>query len=107
LLQEQKLGKTQRKLEEAQSLQLTYRKVLRQLNADQSIVSKDIADLDQACKRAEKKVLSLHKELKQRAAENNSAMPATTAALQVLGELRCVLSLDVHVCGEEHFSDEP
>jgi hypothetical protein len=54
-------------------------KSIRQLNADQSIVSKDIVD---------QKELSLHKQLKQRAAENNSATPASTAALQVFSELR-------------------
>lgn len=88
LVQEQKLNKTHMKLEEAQCLQSTYQTILRQLHTDQTIVSKDIADLDQACKQAEKKVVTLQKELKQRAAENNAAMPATSAALQGLNQLR-------------------
>lgn len=79
------------KLEEAHTLQGTYQAILRQLQTDQAIVSKDIADLDQACKHAEKKVAALQKELQQRAAENNAAMPATTAALQGLNQLRCGL----------------
>ena len=88
-MQEQKLNKTQMKLEEAHTLQGTYQAILRQLHTDQAIVSKDIADLDLACKQAEKKVVALQKDLKQRAAENNAAMPATSAALQGLNQLRC------------------
>lgn len=80
------------KLEEAQALQGKYQTILKQMHTDQDIVSKDIADLEQACKHAEKKVVALQRELKQRAAENNAAMPATTAVLQGLNELRFVLS---------------
>lgn len=88
LMQEQKLRKTQSQLEEAQTLQGTYKAMVKQLQTDQAIVVKDIADLQDACKQAEKRVLALQVELKQRASENNAAMPTANAALEGLNKLR-------------------
>lgn len=88
--QEQKLSKTKMKLQEAERLQGSYQYILKQLHMDQTIVSKDIADLDEACKHAEKRVAALQKELEERAAENNASMPATSAALQGINQLRYV-----------------
>lgn len=86
--QTQKLAKTQFKLEEAQALQGTYQALLQQLQTDHAIVTKDMADLEQACQNAEKEVLSLQKQLQQRAADSNAAVHESSATLRALSQLR-------------------
>jgi predicted nucleic acid-binding Zn-ribbon protein len=90
--QTQKLAKTRLKLQEAQALQGTYQGLLKQLQADHAIVTKDLADVEQACDRAEREVLSLQKQLQQRAADSNTAVHDGGATLRALNQLRAMSS---------------
>lgn len=68
------IAKARMKLQEAQSIEQMYRALLLQLRNDREVARKDLADIETACDKADREMVQLQQQLKQRRAEHATAL---------------------------------